>query len=90
MGVFFSADDRQEYLDPLSESASKHALDFLARCLMSHHAHFRGRASAGESARAHVRRSASQFSVKVGGGLCGDERVHSYPTDDRPFLAAVR
>jgi hypothetical protein len=27
-------DDREEFLDLLSQSASKHALDFLARCLM--------------------------------------------------------
>jgi putative transposase len=40
MDVFFSADDKQEYLDLLSQSASKHALDFLAWCLMSNHAHF--------------------------------------------------
>jgi hypothetical protein len=39
-GCFFSADDRQEYLDLLSQSASKHALDFVPWCLMSHHAHF--------------------------------------------------
>src|SRR5262245_4513387 len=40
MDVFFSADDRQEYLDLLSQWASKHALDFLAWCLMNNHAHF--------------------------------------------------
>ncbi len=34
MDVFFSADDRQEYLELLSQWASKHALDFLAWCLM--------------------------------------------------------
>ena len=33
MDVFFRADDRQEYLNLLSQSASKHALDFLAWCL---------------------------------------------------------
>jgi hypothetical protein len=53
MDVFFSADDRQEYLDLLSQSASKHALDFLAGCLMSHHAHFVGCPS-GEITRTHV------------------------------------
>ena len=42
MDVFCSADDRQEYLDLLSQSASKYALDFLAGCLMNHHAHFVG------------------------------------------------
>jgi hypothetical protein len=51
--LFFSADDRQEYLDLLSQSASKHALDFLAGCLMSHHAHFVGCPS-GEITRTHV------------------------------------
>jgi hypothetical protein len=40
MDVFFSADDRQEYVDLLSQSALKHALDFLTWCLMSYHAHF--------------------------------------------------
>jgi REP element-mobilizing transposase RayT len=39
MDVFFSTDDRQEYLDLLSQSASKHALAFRAWCLMSNHAH---------------------------------------------------
>jgi hypothetical protein len=66
MGVFFSADDRQEYLDLLSQSASKHALDFLASCLISHHAHFVGGVPSGENARAHVQSSALRFSVKVG------------------------
>jgi putative transposase len=32
MGVFFSADDRQEYHALLPQSASKHALDFVAWC----------------------------------------------------------
>jgi REP element-mobilizing transposase RayT len=39
MDVFFSTDDRQEYFDLLSQSASKHALAFRAWCLMSNHAH---------------------------------------------------
>ena len=71
MDVLFSADDRQEYLDLLSQSASKHALDFLAGCLMSHHAHFVGvprqeRSLARTFGEAHCR-----FCVKVGGVLCG-------------------
>jgi REP element-mobilizing transposase RayT len=65
MDVVLFADDRQEYLDLLSQSDSKHALDFLAWCLMSNHAHFVG-LSRQEVAPAHVRRSALQFSVKVG------------------------
>jgi REP-associated tyrosine transposase len=42
MDVFVSADDGQEHLDQLSQSASKHALDFPAECRMSNHAHFVG------------------------------------------------
>jgi hypothetical protein len=39
MDVFFSAPDRQEYLDLLSQSVSKHELEFPGRCPMSNHAH---------------------------------------------------
>jgi hypothetical protein len=60
MHVFVPADDRQEYLDLLSQSASKHALDCLAGCLMSHHPHFVVVPGQEEIARAHVRRNASQ------------------------------
>ena len=38
MDVFFSADDRQEYLGLLSQLASKHSSDFFAWCLISNHA----------------------------------------------------
>jgi hypothetical protein len=39
MDVFFSADQREEYLDLLSQSVSKHALDFLAwwECVCGFH-----------------------------------------------------
>ena len=76
MDVFFSADDRQEYLDLLSQSASKHALDFLAGCLMSNHAHFvvvpvgRDRSRARSEKRIADTRGWS-IAVKVGGVLCG-------------------
>jgi len=64
MDVFFSVDDGQKHLDLLSQSASKPALDFVvsdesSRALC-------GVVPSAEVARAHVRRSALQFSVKVG------------------------
>jgi REP-associated tyrosine transposase len=37
MDVFFSAEDRQQYLNLLSQSALSHGLEFLAWCLMSNH-----------------------------------------------------
>jgi putative transposase len=67
MDVFFSADDRQEYLDLLPQSASKHALDFLAWCLMSNHAHFVRLSRQEKLLACTFRRRALQFSVKVGG-----------------------
>jgi hypothetical protein len=38
MDVFFSADDRQEYLGLLPRSASKRSADCFTGCLMSNHA----------------------------------------------------
>jgi len=38
MDVFFCADDRQEYLDLISQSAWQPALYFLACCVMSNRA----------------------------------------------------
>ena len=67
MDVFFSADDRQEYLDLLSQSASKHALDFLAWCLMRNHAHVAVVPCQERSLARTFRRRVLQFSVKVGG-----------------------
>ena len=67
MDVFFSADDRQEYLDLLSQSASKHALDFLAWCLMRNHSHVVVVPCQERSLACTFRRRALQFSVEVGG-----------------------
>ena len=71
MDAFFSADDRQEHLALLSQSTSKDALDFLAWCLMSYHAHFVGLSRQERSLACTFRRSALQFSVKVDGVICG-------------------
>jgi putative transposase len=78
MDIFFSADDRQEYLDLLSQSASKHA----ARCLMSHHAHFvvvprQERALARMFGEAH-RRYTRMVIFREGWRGLWQERFHSY------------
>jgi hypothetical protein len=52
MDVFFSADDRQKHLDLLSQSVSKHALDFLVSDESSRS--LCGVAPSGEVARLHV------------------------------------
>src|SRR3989304_6056565 len=95
MDVFSSADDRQEYLNLLSQSASKHALDFLAWCLMSNHAHFvvvprQERSLARTFGEAH-RRYPRMVNFREGWrGHLWQERFHSYPMDERHLLAAVR
>jgi putative transposase len=95
MDVFFSADDRQEYLNLLSQSASKHALDFLAWCLMSNHAHFvvvprQERSLARTFGEAH-RRYTRMVNFREGWrGHLWQERFHSYPMDERHLLAAFR
>jgi hypothetical protein len=76
MDVFFSADDRQEYLDLLSQSVSKHALDFLAWCLMSNHVGLvvlpvRRMASRARSEQRIADARGWSIAVKVGGVLCG-------------------
>jgi hypothetical protein len=65
MDAFFSADDRQEHLALLSQSASKSALDFLVFDELSRS--LCGVAPSGEVARLHVPEKSMQFSVKVGG-----------------------
>jgi putative transposase len=69
MDVFFSADDRQEHLDLLAQSASKHALDFLAWCLMRNHAHVVVVPCQERSLACASPRRVLQFSVKVAGNL---------------------
>ncbi len=95
MDVFFSADDRQEYLALLSQSASKHALDFFAWCLMSNHAHFvvlpREETSLARTFGEAHRRYTRMVNFREGWrGHLWQERFHSYPMDERHLLAAVR
>jgi len=95
MDVFFSADDRQEYLSLLSRSASRHALDFLAWCLMSNHAHFvvvphQSTSLSATFGEAH-RRYTRMVNFREGWrGHLWQERFHSYPMDERHLVAAVR
>ena len=95
MDVFFSPDDRQQYLDLLTRSASKHALDFLAWCLMSNHAHFvvvpRQRKSLSATFGEAHRRYTRMINFRKGWrGHLWQERFHSYPMDERHLVAAVR
>lgn len=95
MDVFFSAEDRQEYLRLLSQSASKHALDFLAWCLMSNHAHFvvvphHEKSLAATFGEAHRRYTRMVNFREEWRGHLWQERFHSYPTNEGHLLATAR
>ena len=84
MDVFFSAEDRQQYLNLLSQSALSHGLEFLAWCLMSNHAHFvviphQPRSLARTFGEAH-RRYTRMVNFRGRRGHLWQERFHSYPT----------
>ena len=95
MDVFFSADDRQEYLSLLSQSASKHSANFLAWCLMSNHAHFvvmprQSKSLSATFGEAHRRYTRMVNFREDWRGHLWQERFHSYPMDERHLIAAVR
>lgn len=95
MDVFFSDRNREEYLSLLSQFASKQALDFLAWCLMSNHAHFvvvphEEKSLAGTFGEAHRRYTRMVNFVEEWRGHLWQERFHSYPLDEGDLFAAVR
>ena len=93
--VVFSADDRQEYVSLLSQSASNRSSHFLAWCLMSNHAHFvvvpgQSKSLSATFGEAH-RRYTRMVNVREGWrGHLWQERFHSYPMAEHHLLAAVR
>jgi hypothetical protein len=86
MDAFFSADDRQEHLALLSQSASKPALDFLVSDELSRS--LCGGAWSGEIARLHVPEEHCNFPWRLAGNLW-QERFHSYPMDERKGLGSL-
>ena len=95
MDVFFSDDDRQAYLELLSEHATSCGNSFLAWCLMPNHIHLiavpaeatslaRG---IGEAHRRYTRRVNFRNGWR---GYLFQGRFHSCPLEGRHTLAAVR
>jgi hypothetical protein len=93
MDVSFSTDDRQEYLDLLSQSVSKHALDFLvsdesSRSLSWSCLARRDRSRARSEKRMEDIRGWS-ISVKGWRGPLWRERFHSCSMDERKGLGSL-
>ncbi|MFH0803247.1 MAG: transposase [bacterium] len=93
--VFFSAQNRIEYLHLLSSQGSRHGVTFLAYCLMSNHIHLIAVPSEEKSlaraiGEAHRRYTFNVNSVQDVRGYLFQGRFYSCPLDERHLYAAVR
>lgn len=93
--VFFSAEDRSEYLRLLGEQARRHGLRVISYCLMTNHIHLivvPSRAAAlaqgiGEAHKRYTRYVNFRQGVR---GYLFQGRFFSCPLDERHFVAAIR
>ena len=95
MNVFFSDEDRMEYLKHVSEQGNQFGVSYVAWCLMSNHVHLIGipkeeRSLAlgiGEAHRLYTR----YINFREGWrGYLFQGRFHSFPLEGDYLLAAVR
>ena len=93
--VFFTAADRQRYLELLAEYAEKHGLAVQAYCLMTNHVHLvvvpRAEASLGAALKpVHMRYAQHVNWTQHIGGRLWQGRFFSCPLDEEHLWAAVR
>ena len=95
MDVFFSDDDRTEYLNHLAEQTERFGVSFLAWCLMSNHVHLiavpdQETSLARGIGEAH-RRYTRYINFREGWrGYLFQGRFHSFPLEGNYLLAAMR
>lgn len=95
MDVFFSAEDRMEYLKHVSEQGDRFGVSYVAWCLMSNHVHLiaipkEERSLALGIGEAH-RRYTRYINFREGWrGYLFQGRFHSFPLEGDYLLAAVR
>ena len=95
MDVFFSDDDRREYLKQLADQGERFGVKYLAWCLMTNHVHLIA-IPAEESSLARGigeahRRYTRYVNFREGWrGYLFQGRFHSFPLEGRYLLAAVR
>jgi len=95
MDVFFSNDDRLEYLKHLAEQGQRFGVSYLAWCLMSNHVHLiaipeRENSLALGIGEAH-RRYTRYINFREGWrGYLFQGRFHSFPLEGNYLLAAIR
>jgi len=95
MNVFFTEDDRREYLKHLAEQGERFGVSYLAWCLMSNHVHLiavpeRENSLALGVGEAH-RRYTRYINFREGWrGYLFQGRFHSFPLEGDYLLSAVR
>jgi putative transposase len=94
MDVFFSDEDREEYLRLLLESGEAHGLEFLGYCLMSNHVHLLVVPRDEESLAAGVGRAHERYTRGINfregwRGYLWQGRFFSCPLDEREAMAGV-
>ncbi len=93
--VFFSDEDKENYLIIFREEVIKHDLEIWAYCLMDNHVHFivvpKDRDSLAKTFREAHKRYARMINQREGWrGHLWQERFHSFVMDEKHLYAAVR
>ena len=95
MDVFFSDDDREEYLGLLAELGEKHGVRYLGYCLMSNHVHLVAVPGDQESLAIGIGRAHERYTRGVNfrqgwRGYLWQGRFFSCPLDDRGTIEVLR
>jgi putative transposase len=95
MDVFFSDEDREEYLSLLVESGERHGLEFLGYCLMSNHVHLLAVPRDEDSLALGLGRAHERYTRRINfrerwRGYLWQGRFFSCPLDERGAMAVLR
>lgn len=95
MDIFWSEDDRLEYLHQVAEQGKKHGVVYVSWCLMTNHVHLvavpeKPTSLARGIGEAHRRYARAVNLRDQKRGHLFQERFSSCPTDERHFIASVR
>ena len=93
--VFFSDEDRQEYMEILLEYAARYKVDILAYCLMTNHTHLIAVPESEESlgltiGRTHMKYARHANKRQEWWGHLWANRYYSTPLDEKHCLEAVK
>ena len=93
--VFFSEDDKKEYLRLVSTHAKRHGVQIWAYCLMTNHVHFIAVPDSEKSLTATFQEAHRLYTRRINfregwRGYLWQGRFASFPMDEEYLIAAVR